>query len=393
MKKVLLTLSLLFLVIGFSSAQEKNYYQAETAHYNIYSEVSNSNAEETGDWMEGLYAIYNTWFHLDEAREYPIMNVRIFRSKKGFDTYLKRFMTTGRNDFVYLHFSNIKKNELVCFLAEDHDFERSLAHHAFIQFSKTTFPGIPLWLREGFAIFFEDIKRDSKSGRLKYSENLEWLPVLKKVVIQQKEGITLQKLVIYTQKDLEKNSEIFLPQAWGLISFLYHSYNTSFNRILWDSISLLSETSSTSENSEYVKRMAFEWVFWSDLEKYFKDYVKEQKTFQGWMEEGISLYESEKYLDADKAFQEAIFIDYSHYLPYYYKGLISYAMDNFKKAEEYYRKGLENKAPIDLIYYAMGVNAYADDRNSDARNWLNRVVKNRSSKYKGNAEDLLDKLP
>ena len=147
---VLALLAALALPINLA-AQTSNFAEYETEHFRVLSEVGDSHAEETAEKLEALLFLFNDYFHFD-LDELPVrLRARIFSGQSRYDTYLERVIDQTRDDFVYLHYTDLAKSELVGFDTDEESFDISLKHQGFIQFLRAFVPNPPLWMREGFA--------------------------------------------------------------------------------------------------------------------------------------------------------------------------------------------------------------------------------------------------
>ena len=63
---------------------------AESAHYRVFSETSQSQAEEVSRRMEACLRLYNDIFHFDLAALPSKMRVRVHRDAASFNAYLTR---------------------------------------------------------------------------------------------------------------------------------------------------------------------------------------------------------------------------------------------------------------------------------------------------------------
>ncbi|MCG8480818.1 MAG: hypothetical protein MI724_17120, partial [Spirochaetales bacterium] len=169
----------LFLVPVGSLVAQSSSFESQSAHYRVISEISHDHAVDVGRQMESMLSLYNQQFHfpIDEL-ETPL-RVRIFATKSRFDSYLRRLVGEVRDGFVYLHYDDLEKSELVGYYTEEETLEQSLIHQSFVQFFRTFVPNPPLWLREGFAVYFEASEYDAEFGTVIYRENLAWLDTLK----------------------------------------------------------------------------------------------------------------------------------------------------------------------------------------------------------------------
>jgi tetratricopeptide (TPR) repeat protein len=401
MKKFVFVIITLVCAAGFTFAQAPSLYVTESDHYRVYSEISTENAESVAKRMEAYADLFNNYLRFDMTRLEAKLNVRVFAEKSRFDSYLTSIVGTSKNNFVYLQYSSLKKSELVCYdIENEREFETALIRHAFIQFFKSFIKNPPLWMQQGFAVYFEKSTYDPEHDFAVYKENLGWLETLKNLVgdsssYTNTEGpslLTLSKLLEPDAATLSEKGNIFHAQAWGFIMFLLNSENNNYNRLLWDAISSLEQDATENENEQYIYAKTFNWVNEYLLYTDFTTYISSIKTFPDVVKEGVDLYTLGNYDDAEKAFIKAISLDGSHYIPYYYLGLIHYTEKDYSLAEYYYQSSLMLGANQALVYYALGVNAFADSRYNDAENYLMEAVDMDSATYASKTEGLFERI-
>jgi tetratricopeptide (TPR) repeat protein len=391
-------LSILFMlfVFGVSAfSQERTLYQAESTHYQVYTEVSQEQASEIAARLEAYLELYNNYFHFTLENLPGKFKVRIFSGKNRYDEYLQRIISESREDFVYLHYTDLKKSELVGYDKEDtEDFYLSLNHQGFIQFMRAFVANPPLWLREGFAVFFEKSEYDEDYGKVIYKENLSWLPTLKKMIAGESATapISMEQLLSMDIEDAREKIQAFYPQAWGVISFFVYSENKDYNRLLWDAISALQDGVSRDTNEENVEKASFKWVDDEILITDFSNYVESKKTFKGLIQDGVTFYSQNQLSEAEQSFIKAQKLREDNYIPYYYLGLINYDRGNYSLAEYYYQTSLDLGAAKGLTYYALGVNAYADNRFEDAKSYLTKTKEADPGNYTQKVNNLMARI-
>ena len=392
----------LFVVIGFilSSvfispvfSENNSFFTAETAHYRVYSDDSQLKASDIAEEMEACLKLYNNIMHLDLSPLNVKLKVRIFKSKSSFDTYLNSLINQTRDDFVYIHYTDLEKSELVGFeKSSKAEFDSSLVHQGFIQFIKALIPNSPIWLREGIAAYIENAHYNPETSSFTWRPNLVWLDSLKAILRGDNNFIPLNKLLTMSKDEALKNITIFYPEAWGVVHFLSSTNNKEYNRILWDSISALTPEATVAQNSQYVVKRAFSWVETASLEKDFSTFMGSLKTFTDYVKDGINLYSKGNLTESEKSFQEAVKIKPDNHIPYYYMGLISYARKKYNRAEEFYKKALNLGTETGLINYALGVNAFAANKYDTAVEYLKKAKAADEKAYGTKVDTLLKRI-
>lgn len=395
MRKAFAATTLLVTMTLGAFAQTPVLHEVETEHYRVLSEVSEEHAAITAQRLEAMMELYNEYFHFDVSSLPARLKVRIFNSKERFDRYLTRIIDSTREDFIYLHYTDLEKSELVGFAMEDETaFNQALNHQSVIQFMRAFVANPPLWMREGFAVFFETTEFDPAFGAAIYRENLAWLETLKSIM-DGSAGVTpltLEEILTIDVAGAREQIDVFYPQAWGMVSFLVNSSNRDFNRILWDAISALDPNANLAENSARVRRRAFGFVSEDFLVEDFVGYVDDRRSFAGLVEDGIAAYAEGDVAAAEEAFVKAVNLEDENFIPFYYLGLINYDRRNYSLAEFYYNQALELGADDALTYYALGVNAFADNRFDQAVVFLNRTLELAPEEYTDRAEQILARI-
>ena len=393
MRKLGLFVLLTALTVSLS-AQTSTFAEYETDHYRVLSELGEEHAQATAEKLEALLDLYNEYLHFD-VDELPVrLRARFFASKDRYDTYLNRVIDTTRDDFVYLHYTDLAKSELVGYDMDAESFDVSLKHQGFIQVLRAFVPNPPLWLREGFAVYFEEVEFDDELDRAVYRENLAWLETLQSIVdgTAGTAPIPLSQMLRLTVEEARDQIEVFYPQAWGMVSFLLNSANRDYNRIIWDSISALEPDASLQENSQAVYEEAFRWEEEQLVVDAFVSYVGDRKSFRTLVQDGIEQYSGDDLAAAEESFVTALKLREDNFIPYYYMGLINYDRRNYSLADFYYKEALDRGASEALTYYALGVNAYADNRFDDAVGYLEQTVSLDPDAYEDKATQLLERI-
>ncbi|MBN1525571.1 MAG: DUF1570 domain-containing protein [Spirochaetales bacterium] len=381
--------------VDTNALKNTQFAQLVSDHYRLFYEGTEANGQDFIQKLEACLALYNSMLHFDLAKLPVKLKVRVFKEKAGFDNYLRIIIRETREDYVYIHYSDLGKCELVLFQkADTMDMEGGLLHQGFVQFLKAFVSNPPVWLQEGLAAYFEQSTYDAAKNKYSLPIELVWLPTLKKIL----SGTTAQSMITFDSfLTLDKTSaqmqiETFYPQSWGLVYFLLHSENRDINRILWDSIGSLDSALSVKENAERVKEKAFGWFGIQKVEQEFITYISSLQTFSDLVAEGVTYYSSQDYNKAEEIFNSALTRAENNYIPYYYLGLINYNKKNYSEAEALYMKSLELEAPAALIQYAIGVNAYADNDFEKAKTSLGEAKKTDPLNYTEKVDMILNTI-
>ena len=374
-----------FLFIPLIVYAENSISEYKSIHYQVTTDVSVEYARSIAGIMESSYYLYNQIFHFETSPPENLFRIRIFQHKRDFDAYLNTLISKQSDDYIYIHYNNPSKSEIVGYLTEKPNF-RSLLHLGSIQFLKHIIPHPPFWLREGTATYVENASWNESMGTFELKPNFVWLESYKKLVRNEPSSSRMSLFELLTMKSEDEltNSPHFQQQAWGLVHYLLEVSDTKTNRIMWDAIAALSPTATLQQNSEKVLQRAFSWSDLNELQIQIDNFLLGLNTFSESMEMGIDYYSKGYLQKAELAFLSAIEIDGGNYIPYYYLGLINYSNKDYIKAEKNYQMALSINSTNALVDYAIGVNALADKQFTKAREYLDQAKVKDPIKYAEN---------
>ena len=384
----------LCLVASVSGATDK-LYQTLSTYYRIYSNISEEYTKEIADKMEACLKLCNEIFHFDLTRLTVKLRVVIYADQASFNAYLQKLINQTRTDFVYIHYSDLVKSELVGYYKDDEQvFNALLIHQGLIQLLKAFVPSAPIWLQEGIAAYIETSSYDKEKKIFILEKNLAWLDTLKAIIRGEGDDpyIAINDLIIIDKQTAIAKINTFYPEAWGLVYFLLNSPDKQYNRMLWDSIRILKPALTLKENSVLIKDEVFGWANVKTLESDFVQFIQSLKTFQDYIEDGINFYNNNDLVKAKNSFDSARDIRPSDYFAYYYLGLIEYANKDYYTAEKHYLDALSRGADPALTNYALGVNAYADNEFDTARSYLDKAKNLDAEKYGQKVREILDRI-
>lgn len=373
-------------------ASTLTFASASSRHYAVWSDAGKDDAVALATTLDGLFGVYNEYFRFDEGSLKAPLTVRKFSAKASFDTYLNKVIGETKDDFVYLHYPTVERSELVIFQKDGpDDFDASLAHQAFVQFLKAFVPEPPLWIREGFAVFFERTRMDRNAGTVAYAENQSWLETVK-LLKSQSRLFSVSDLMLLSSEEARNGLDVFYPQSWALVSFFINSPDRRYNRFVWDAIGRLAPDASLDQNQNAVRDFFLKWHGQEAAESDFLTYLEGQKTFAELVTSGVRSYGDKDLETAFKSFTQALVKNSSSYIPHYYLGLIAYARGDYALAEEYYNKALALGSDAPITNYALGINAYASRRFDEARNFLQKASDGDPAKYQSKAGEILTRI-
>jgi hypothetical protein len=374
--------------IGF--AQDAKQFTAETDHYLVYADTSQSQAEDVARRMEACMRLYNDIFHFDLSALSTKLRVRLFRDSARFNEYLGKILSQKRTDFVFIAWSDPEKSELLCFPKEEKSFTASLLHQGCIQFLKAFVDNPPVWLREGAAAYVDAAVYDAKAAAFTPRPNTLWLEGLKAMVRGESPNklIPFTDMLMFSREAAQAQLEVFFPQAWGLVHFLLNATDKAYNRIAWDAISSLDSKATLEENSLSVRRRAFSWVPDERFRQDFERHVLSLQTSGELIREGTELFGKGELAKAESALSRSLELEPDNGVAWYYLGLIAYGRKDYEKAEDLYLKAFQLGTNAGVINYALGVNAFASGKSSDAVKYL-RFAKEADKAAYGEKVDVL----
>lgn len=392
MKKFVAIVAVLVLGGALASAQGAQFASASTGRYTVWSDAGQEDAEALAATLDGLFLVYNEYFRFDETMLKAPLTVRNFSAKDAFDAYLVKVIGETKDDFVYLHYPTAERSELVVYRKDSPDeFSASLAHQAFVQFLKAFVPHPPLWIQEGFAVYFESARPDPATGTVDFPENTAWLETVKSLNARGALMAPAELLAVGLDESREKR-DVFYPQSWAFVAFLSGSPDRSYNRFLWDAISSLDPKAGFETNMATTKRMFDAWYAAEKAEEDFLSWIDSQKTFADLVTDGVAAYGAGDIEGAGKIFSLALEKNETNYIPYYYLGLVAYAKSDFALADFYYKSALELGCDPAVTNYALGINAFASNRFEDARSYLEFAKSSAPERYTAKVDELVARI-
>ncbi len=392
MKRAIAIVSLVVLAAYGAWAQGTGLASASTKRYSVWSDVSQEAAGKLAQTLEGLFDVYNEYFRFDESRLKAPLSVRSFATKGAFDAYLGKIIGQSKDDFVYLHYPTAERSELVIFAKDNADeFSASLAHQAFVQFLKAFVHEPPLWMREGFAVYFEKTAANAATGKVEYVENTAWLETVK-LLYGQKALLPIERVMLMGSDAALASLDVFYPQSWALVSFFVGSPDRRYNRFIWDAIALLGQDATLDANQAAVRDFFLRWHSGSAAEADFIGFLDGQKTFAELVTTGVKAYGDKDLDSAGKLFAQALSKNSSSYIPHYYLGLIAYARNDYALADSYYKNALSLGADAPITNYALGINAFASRRFDDAVLYLNKAKEGDPERYTEKVSEIMKRI-
>jgi hypothetical protein len=404
MKKLLVVIMCLF-VCSSQGFSQSSFTPVVTDHYRVNTESGEEYSSMIASKMESALLFFNELMHFDLSKLPVKFKVTIYKEKASFDAYLSNVLGLTRDDFVYIHYSDLAKCELVGFVKEDEsDMNISLLHQGFIQLIKAFYSNVPIWMSDGIAAYLENAtytkpvpaneSESAKPGAFILNINLAMLDAFKSVIKGDggQKIIPLEDFLVLDRADAVNQINIFYPEAWGFIYFLLTSPDKNNARILWDSLCGMDPSLSVKDNSVLIRNKIYLWIGKETLEKNFIDYIVSSKTFNDLLTEGLTAYNNNDLKKANEDFSRAGELKPGHYFPQYYLGLIAYDTKQYDAAEAYYKKAQELGMEKGLINYALGVNEYANNQYEQSIVHLQEAAKEDPTKFGEKADTLLKQI-
>jgi len=381
MKKIIVILTVtVCLTPGWGlSAQDIPGPIHRTDHYEIQGMDMNAAAylPVLGRELEARFMVYNQTFHFNPEETGSPMKVKVWTNQDVYDRYMREKESVLQSGVVYLHYTTPEKREL-CISWNNPDRPVSMSYHAFIQYFRYFIPNPPVWMRDGFGIYFNTLRFDPSVrgmgeqvlGVLSQVENLDFLDQVKQ---QGKEGPSIQSVLRGEAPPAQISDMAHQAVSWALVSFFQLSGRQDYYRTLTDAFMVLSPRASTSANTQAVADRILLFCDLAVLEKDYRAYLDSRKTFTDLMEDGRRAYEAGDFATAEKNFVVAREIRPGDPASYYYLGLLAYEKKDYAAAERFYELSLSQGVDQALVYYALGMNAAAAGKDKEAAAWLEKA--------------------
>jgi len=357
----------LFLLVMFTSIQlfGQDTYTAESDHYTIVSHVSKSNAELMGSQLESFYEIFNDVFRFSDLENK--LNVEILPNVNTFKSFTRSLTGSAYDSYVYIHHQKPEERELLIFEGSEEDMIFALAYQASIQFIMNHIIAPPLWVREGFSVYFSKSSGPELERKFASLKNKET-------------RIDIETLVAMDSSEAASVFADFRTEAWAFVTFLMTTDNKEYTRYLYDTLASLKSPAINTE------------IITDDLQIGFDEYLDTFLNAQEMMDLGIGYYNEKESSLSVHTFTRLIGISPDSWQPYYFLGLLSYDEGEYEEADQWYAKASEKGAPEALIAYVTGLTAWKDERIDEAKGLLSKAARLDEEKYGEKTSPILDYL-
>ncbi len=356
-----------FLLIMLSSIflYGEDTFTTETEHYTVISHISESNSEIMGSQLESFYSIFNDVFRFSDLEEK--LNIQILPNLSTFKTFTRSLTGKAYDSYVYIHHQKAPERELLIYEGSSEDMIFALAYQASIQFIMNHIERPPLWVREGFSVYFSKSsgpELDRKFSALKSREN----------------RIAVEKLITMNGSDAAEIFTDFRTEAWAFVTFLMTTDNKEYTRFLYDTITSLKSTGIERDNIT------------DDLQIGFDEYLNSFLNAQELMALGIEYYNSGESEMSAQTFTRLVGISPESWQPLYFLGLLAYDDGAYKEADLWYGRASEKNAPEALLAYVLGLTAWKDERIDEAKGLLSKAARLDREKYGEKTKPILEYL-
>lgn len=334
-------------------------------HYTVTSWAGREAGQVTLDLMEALVTEYNSLFSFDLGRAPAPWNVTLYANKADFDAALAGQVEKVPEDYVYLHYSDPTRSQLVAWVPAEVaaiDEVKSLAFQGFFQFLWTFLPRPPAWIETGLATVFWNSQWDGKvvsaDPDLPYLEDLQarW----KETPFDVEALLKADSLTMGQAPGLDL-------EAWALAAFLLQAPDPSYARVFGSALTALSPTASVEENRNAVTARFQAAKDMKQIATDVQSWWMAKVGFRTWMDEGRAKLKGQDPKGAAGAFREALGLKPHDDGALYYWGLASYEAKDYGVAEEAFSRVNGKALPPGLLAYARGLTAFAQKKHSEAK--------------------------
>lgn len=186
--------------------------QIVTSQFRLFTDFDDNEALELAARIAQLHSFYNQFFNFNVLTQEKL-TVRYFSTKHTFDVYLNRVVGRTYPNFVFLDYDDPQENELLIYPRKE-GFDTELARFSFLQFLENHVPTAPLWIREGYSLYFANSTPNLEQTAIIFRENTNWLAALKEIIVEGR-LIDLERFFTMDAEEVEGNIEIFYPPGLG----------------------------------------------------------------------------------------------------------------------------------------------------------------------------------
>lgn len=398
MKRTVAALSAVLLCAG-AFGQESAVFETENYTIEYPSNLQDANSAFVA--FEAIRAAMDEVFRFG-PNDIP-QSIVICADKAGFDEYVSAIIGETRNQYLFLKYADPAASRLILYPAPGKSGYNAFSGPAlnrqlFLQYLYARISEPPLWIRDGFQAYFENISFDPAAGAVITGAYSPWLETAKNLAADPARAISPVNLISALTADYE--SATFYPQAWSLVRFFLTTEKSEYQRFLHEAFVVLQTASSEGYNrSKQGENTALAASRFSRLvnpdtaAKDFAAWINSQRTYGQMLQQGMDAYSSGSYESARSSFSAAYAVHPEDPMLLYYRGLVEYADKKYALAEGWYRKALQSGAETSTVNWALALNAIADGRSGEARVYLETAKAANPVRYGEKADKLLNSLP
>ncbi len=399
MKRYRCVLFLSVMLIGAVHAQQNTVHTA--GPYSITYPTDFSGIEELGSACNILRLEFNKVFHFNPDPLLKNYRILVLPDKIAFDAYIAARIGQSRGQYVFLRYNKPEMSELVVYPKAGTAGYAAFAGPAlnrqlFLQFLYSYVAEPPVWIRDGFQAYFENLEADIGSQTAAHSRWSPWLESAKKMALNSESRIGSSELLSVSVALMD--SARFYPQAWAFVTFLLNTEHPEYQRILHETCMILEGSSqynveSQQENTDRIRNRFGRFIDFSYADADFTVWLSEQKTFNELVQSGVSSYNAGSIKESQRVLQEALSQKPADPLVLYYLGLCSYDDKQYSDAANWYLKCLENGGEPATVNWALGLTVYAEKKYKEARIYLQKAAAASPDKYSEKAAQLISSMP
>lgn len=337
-------------------------------HYTVTSWAGREAGQVTLNLMESLVIKYNSLFSFDLGRAPAPWNVTLYASKADFDAALAGQVEKLPEDYLYLHYSDPTRSQLVAWVPGEGstiDEVKSLAFQGFFQFLWTFLPRPPAWIETGLATVFWNSQWDGKV----LSADPD-LPYLEDLQARWKEGAPDVEALLRADSGSVSRATGLDLEAWGLAAFLLDAPDPSYARVFGSALTALSPTATEEENRNAVVARFQAAKDMKQISSDVQSWWMAKVGFRTRMAEGRAKLKDQDSKGAAAAFRAALNLKPHDDGALYYWGLASYEAKDYGVAEEAFSRVNGKALPPGLLAYARGLTAFAQKKYAEAKAFL-----------------------
>ena len=253
-------------------ANQKDWWFAQTPNYILKSNLTRSNRTFAKNIQENIELLRKAYARLmpaqKEIREVSVITV--FNTREEYLAYLpKGYEWTGglwvpsRRELIVspINSRSKKENQKVILETVYHEGFHQYAHYS------QNYLQLPIWLNEGCACFFEDVKLSHSLKSIIVNENSSRIAYFEKLI--KSKAVNLNTLLAYSQAEFYQVGHQAYASAWGLCYFLIKAgplyKNKNYDKVIPELLKALKEGQSAVASTQ----TAFREINMSELETDF----------------------------------------------------------------------------------------------------------------------------